>query len=166
MVADGLFEIAGSARIGVRGKADRRFRPHHDPVPWPRSVEDDAELTGGDVGTAEDAFLDGAREDVDATHVEHVVGPAGHTKPPRGTAARAGTDAGDDDHVAGAIAQERLAFLLEMRADELARRAFADRQRIPGGVEQLREYGIAAVKVQIVGVVAWLAKLLMISDIP
>ena len=77
------------------------------------------------------AFLDGARKDVHAAHVEHVVRSAGDAEPPRGAAAGAGLGAGDRDGVAAAVAHERLAFPLDVRADQLARRALGDRQPNP-----------------------------------
>ena len=92
----------------------------------------------------------GGREDVDAAHVEHVVGAAGDAEPPGGAPAGARPGAGHRDGVAAAVAHERLALAREMRAHQLAGGALGDRQPLERGrVDDLGEHDVAGVEVQV-----------------
>jgi hypothetical protein len=84
----------------------------------------------------------------------NIVGAAGDPEPPGGAAAGARAGVRDGDQVARAIAEQRLAFLGEMGADQLARAARAQRQPVAGGVDDLGEQRIGAMGVQIVGALA------------
>ena len=102
-------------------------------------------------GRLEQTVLHCGREDVDAAHVEHVVGAAGDPEAPGRAAAGARAPARDGDQVARAIAEQRLAFLGKMGADQLARAALPDRLTVARRVEDLDEQRVGAVEMQIGG---------------
>src|SRR5262249_19952546 len=88
-------------------------------------------------------------------HVEHVVGSAGHAEAPGRARARTGPGSRDGEHVARLVPHQRLAFLGEMGADQLARRPLPDRQALARPrLEQLGEPTVSRVEMQIARVLA------------
>src|SRR5438105_3886916 len=86
----------------------------------------------------EQQLLDLAWEDVDAAHLQHVVGPAADLQHPHERVAALARPVREDGQVPGAIAEDWRPPPGQARQDELA--LLAARDRLPGvGVDRLRE---------------------------
>ena len=109
-----------------------------------------------------------AGKHVHAPHIEHVVGAAGDAEAPGRAAALARPRAGHRHHVPGAVADQRLAALVQVGADQLARIALGDRQPLAAspGPAARRTRASPAWKCRSLPCSHWLPRIDITSDRP